>query len=169
MFGCILENTLKNPILSCFSHFLAFSQLPNNISSTPTKSKFIKTQILNTQQKKKIHQIRNQPKNREQQNKNHPRHHNNNKKIRDQREQVDRHEIDPEEDQPRASRSVTNGFDDFWVRDLRNGFDGRARRSKEWVCNLTIGFDGRARRSEEWVRDLTIGALLDERARSWVF
>ena len=53
VFGCILENALKNPILSCFSHFLAFSQLPNNISSTPTKSKFIKTQILNTQQKKK--------------------------------------------------------------------------------------------------------------------
>ena len=39
-----------------FLHFLSFQ---TNISSTPTKYKFIKTQILNTQQKK-IHQIRDQ-------------------------------------------------------------------------------------------------------------
>ena len=99
-------------------------------------------------------------------------------------------EIGPEEDRPRASRSVIRRDDlggTIWVCDLRNGFDGRARRSEEWVCDLTIGFDGRARwfeewvrdltigfdgrarRSEEWVRDLMIGALLDERARSWVF
>ena len=39
--------------------------------------------------KKKIHQIKDQPKIKEQQNKSHPRHHNNNKKIRDQREQAD--------------------------------------------------------------------------------
>ena len=37
------------------------------------------------------------------------------------------------------------------IDDLRNGFDGRARRSEKWVC------------------DLTIWALLDERAQSWVF
>ena len=85
MFGCILENALENPFLSYFSHFLSFQ---TNISSNPTKSKFIKTQILNTQQKK-IHQIRDQPKIREQQNKNYPRHHNNKKKIRDQRKQAD--------------------------------------------------------------------------------
>ena len=80
-------------------------------------------------------------------------------------------EIDPEDDRP-ASRSAIR-WDDLegtiWVCDLRNGFDGWARRSDEWVRDLTIGFDGRARQSEEWVCDLTIGALLDERARSWVF
>ena len=118
--------------------FLTFSQLPNKYIIKSNK-----TQILNTQQKK-IHQIRDQPKIREQQNKNHPRHHNNNKKIRDQREQADWRQ-----DRPRASRSairrddlgfdkwvwrmvrwflgsrrsVANGFDDFWVCDLRNGFD----------------------------------------------
>ena len=40
-----------------FLHFLSFQ---TNISSTPTKSKFIKTQILNTHQQKKFHQIRDQ-------------------------------------------------------------------------------------------------------------
>ena len=45
--------------------FLHFLSIQTNISSTPTKSKFIKTQILNTQQEK-IHQIRDQPKIREQ-------------------------------------------------------------------------------------------------------
>ena len=49
VFGCILENALENPFLSCFSHFLSFQ---TNISSNPTKPKFIKTQIVNTQQKK---------------------------------------------------------------------------------------------------------------------
>ena len=65
-----------------------------------------------------------------------------------------REQADRRRDRPRASRSVIRRDDlggTIWVRDLRNGFDGRARRS------------------EEWVRNLTIGALLDERARSWVF
>ena len=82
VFGCILENALENPFLSCFSHFLSFQ---TDISSNPTKPKF---SIPN--KKKKNHQIRDQPKIREQQNKNHSCHHNNNKKIRDQREQTDR-------------------------------------------------------------------------------
>ena len=29
MFGCILENTIKNTFFTCCSHFLTFSQLPN--------------------------------------------------------------------------------------------------------------------------------------------
>ena len=70
--------------------------------------------------------------------------------------------IDPEQADRRFGGTI-------WVCDLRNGFDGRAQRSDEWVHDLTIGFDGRAWRSEEWVRDLTSGALLDKRARSWVF
>ena len=48
VFGCILENALENPFLSCFSHFLTFSQLPNRYIIKSNK-----TQILNTQQKKK--------------------------------------------------------------------------------------------------------------------
>ena len=85
VFGYILENALENPFLSCFSHFLTFSQLSNRYIIKSNK-----TQILNTQQKKKKnHQIRDQPKIREQQNKNHSCHHNNNKKIKDQREQAD--------------------------------------------------------------------------------
>ena len=108
-----------------FLHFLSFQ---TSISSTPTKSKFIKTQILNTEQKK-IHQIRDQPKIREQQNKKHPRHHNNNKKIRDQREQADWWR-----NRPRASKSAIRQddlrfdewCDDFWVCDNR------------WRMGLTI-------------------------------
>ena len=56
-------------------------------------------------------------------------------------------EIDLEEDRPRASKSAILRDDlreTIWVRDLRNGFDGRAQRSDEWVHDLTIGFDGRA-------------------------
>ena len=113
--------------------------------------------------KKKIHQIKDQPKIKEQQNKSHPRHHNNNKKIRDQREQADRRWDLPKGGSTQSKqigdsagrsrvwrmgltngvtisgfamiggewvwrflgsrRSMMNGFDNFWVRDLRNGFD----------------------------------------------
>ena len=135
VFGCILENALENPFLSCFSHFLSFQ---TNISSNPTKPKFIKTQILNTQQKK-IHQIRDQPKIREQQNENHPRHHNNNKKIRDQREQADR----------RFGGMISG---------LTNGeeISGFATIGDEWVWRF-LGL-----RFEEWVRrrDLSLSLSL---------
>ena len=151
MFGYILENTLKK---SNFIMFLTFScifsaskQIYHQLQQNPNSSK-PKFSIPN---KKKFIKSEINPKSES-------------KRISD--------EIDLEEDRPRASKSAILRDDlgeTIWVRDLRNGFDGRARRSKEWVCNLTIGFDGRARRSEEWVRDLTIGALLDERARSWVF
>ena len=56
---------------------------------------------------KKIHQIRDQPKIKEQQNKNHPRHHNNNKKIKDQKEQVDR-----QRDQPRGGSTQSKQIGD---------------------------------------------------------
>ena len=156
--------------------FLTFSQLPNKYIVKSNK-----TQILNTQQKK-IHQIRDQPKIREQQNENHPRHHNNNKKIRDQREQADRRW-----DRPKASRSairrddlgfdewvwrmvrrflgsrrsVTNGFGDFWVCDLRNGFDD--------VISLSLYLSVCASESFLLSLSLSLWALLNERARSWVF
>ena len=29
VFGCVLENTIKNTFSTCCSHFLSFSQLPN--------------------------------------------------------------------------------------------------------------------------------------------
>ena len=41
--------------------------------------------------------------------------------------------------------------------------------STDELDDLRNGFNGRARRSKEWVHDLMIGALLDERAQSWVF
>ena len=47
-----------------------------------------------------------------------------------------REQADRRRDRPRASRSVIRRDDlggTIWVRDLRNGFDGRARRSEEWV------------------------------------
>ena len=52
MFGCILENTIENTFSTCCSHFLTFSQLPNEyiISFIP--------QTTNKTQKKKNHQIR---------------------------------------------------------------------------------------------------------------
>ena len=141
-----------------FLHFLSFQ---TNISSTPTKSKFIKTQILNTQQKK-FHQIRDQ--------------------------------FGSENNKTRTTHATRGGLTQSkqigdsagrsWVwRMVRLGF---ATIGDEWVWwwtsstiwgmgstdeidDLRNGFDGRARRSEKWVRDLTIWALLDERARSWVF
>ena len=126
-----------------FLHFLSFQ---TNISSNPTKPKF------SIPNKKKIHQIRDQPKIREQQNKNHPRHHNNNKKIRDQREQANRWR-----DWPRVSRSAIwrddLGFDewcdDFWVHDDR------------WRMGLTIS--GFATISDEWVWQ-----FLGSRSKEWV-
>ena len=90
--------------------FSASKQIYHQFQQNPNSSK-PKFSIPN--KKKKNHQIRDQPKIREQQNKNHPRHHNNNKKIRDQREQADRRR-----DRPRASRSVIRREDfefDEWV------------------------------------------------------
>ena len=161
VFGCILENALKNPILSCFLHFLAFSQVPNKYIITPTKSKFIKTQILNTQQKK-FHQIRDQFGSE-------------NNKIRTTH--ATRGGLT-------QSKQIGDSAGRSWVwRMVRLGFatigDGWVwwwtsstiwgMGSTDEIDDLRNGFDGRARRSEKWVRDLTIWALLDERARSWVF
>ena len=142
-----------------FLHFLSFQ---TNISSTPTKSKFIKTQILNTQQKKKNHQIREQ--------------------------------FGSENNKTRTTHATRGGLTQnkqigdsvgrSWV--WRMVLLGFATIGDEWVWwwtsstiwgmgstneldDLRNWFDGRARRSEKWVRYLTIWALLDERARSWVF
>ena len=86
VFGYILENALENSFLSCFSHFLTFSQLPNKYIIKSNKTQIHQNPNSQYLTKKKNHQIKDQPKIREQQNKNHPRHHNNNKKIRDQKE-----------------------------------------------------------------------------------
>ena len=54
-----------------------------------------------------------------------------------------------------------NGFDNFCVRDLRNGFDGA----------ISLFLSVFARLSPSFSRSLSLAlwALLDERARSWVF
>ena len=73
VFGCILENALKNPILSCFLHFLAFSQLPNKYIINSNKIQI--HQNPNSQYPtKKISSNQRSVRVREQQNKNHPRH-----------------------------------------------------------------------------------------------
>ena len=50
MFGCVLENTIKNTFSTCCSHFLTFSQLPNeyiisfipkNTNKTQKRSHFL--------------------------------------------------------------------------------------------------------------------------------
>ena len=134
--------------LTFFCIFLASKQIYHQLQKNPNSSK-PKFSIPN--QKKKIHQIRDQPKIREQQNKNHPRHHNNNKKIRDQREQVDWRRDRPRGGSTQSKQigdsagrsrvwrmvrrflgsrwSVTNGFDDFWAL-----LDERARSWVFWVC-----------------------------------
>ena len=157
--------------------FSASKQIYHQIQQNPDSSK-PKFSIPN---KKKIHQIRDQPKIREQQNKNHPRHHNNNKKIRDQREQVDRRfggKISGLTNGATISgfatisgewvwrflgswRLVTNGFDDFWVRDLRNGFDSAISLSLFLCLRIWV--------LPSLALSLSLWALLDERARSWVF
>ena len=107
-------------------------------------------------------------------------------------------EIDPEEDRPRASKSairtisgMMNGFDewcnDFWVHDDRwrmgltiSGFTMNGdewvlwflgSRSKEWVRWRDLSLSLFARLSPSFSRSLSLSlwALLDERARSWVF
>ena len=60
-----------------------------------------------------------------------------------------------------SRRSVTNGFDDFWVRDLRNGFDG--------AISLSFSLSVFACLSPSFSRSLSLWILLDERVRSWVF
>ena len=165
MFGFILENALKNPILSCFSHFLAFSQLPNNISSTPTKSKFIKTQILNTQQKKKKF-IKSEINLKSENNKTRTTHATTTTRKSEIKESkwIDtrstQRRINPEQADRWRMGLTISGFA-IWgmgstdeLDDLRNGF-------AIWQ------FLGS--RSDKWVRNLTIWALLDKRARSWVF
>ena len=64
-------------------------------------------------------------------------------------------EIDPEEDRPRASRSMIRRDDlggTIWVRDLRNGFDGRARLSEEWVRRTSSTIWRMGSWSDDWVR-----------------
>ena len=58
-----------------------------------------------------------------------------------------------------SRRSVANGFDDFWVRDLRNGFDSA----------ISLSFCVCASESFLLSLSLSLWALLNERARSWVF
>ena len=50
MFGCVLENTIENTFSTCCSHFLTFSQLPNeyiisfipkNTNKTQKRSHFL--------------------------------------------------------------------------------------------------------------------------------
>ena len=50
MFGCVLENTIENTFSTCYSHFLTFSQLPNeyiisfipkNTNKTQKRSHFL--------------------------------------------------------------------------------------------------------------------------------
>ena len=50
MFGCVLENTIENTFFTCCSHFLTFSQLPNeyiisfipkNTNKTQKRSHFL--------------------------------------------------------------------------------------------------------------------------------
>ena len=60
-----------------------------------------------------------------------------------------------------SRRSVANGFDDFWVRDLRNGFDS--------AISLSLSFCVCASESFLLSLSLSLWALLNERARSWVF
>ena len=140
VFGCILENTLENPFLSCFSHFFTFSQLPNKYIIKSNK-----TQILNTQQKKKIIKSEINPK--LENNKTRTTHATTTttrkSKIKESKRIDDK--IDPKKDRPRASRSairrVDLGFDercdDFWVHDDR------------WRMGLTIS--GFATIGDKWV------------------
>ena len=51
IFGCVLENTIENTFSTCCSHFLTFSQLPNNYIIS-----FI-SQNTNKTQKKSIGEI----------------------------------------------------------------------------------------------------------------
>ena len=64
-----------------------------------------------------------------------------------------------------SRRSVTNGFDNFWVRDLRNGFDV--------AISLSLSLSLSVCASKSFLLSLSLSlslwALLDERARSWVF
>ena len=58
---------------------------------------------------------------------------------------------------------MTNGFDDFWVRDMRNGFDGAISLSFFVFARLSPSF------SLSLSLSLSLCTLLDEQARSWVF
>ena len=114
VFGCILENALENPFLSCFSHFLTFSQLPNRYIIKSNK-----TQILNTQQKKKKI-IKSEINPKSENNKTRTTHATTTttrkSKIKESKRIGD--EIYLKEDRPRASRSAIQrddlGFDE-WV------------------------------------------------------
>ena len=72
-----------------------------------------------------------------------------------------------------SRRSVTNGFDNFWVRDLRNGFDVAISLSLSLSLSLflSLSLSLFAHLSPSFSRSLSLSlwALLDERARSWVF
>ena len=65
VFGCVLENTIKNTFSTCCSHFLSFSQLPNkyiisflNIETqkkqNPEKKKFIKFGQIERRRKREV-------------------------------------------------------------------------------------------------------------------
>ena len=64
-----------------------------------------------------------------------------------------------------SRRLVTNGFDNFWVRDLRNRFDSAISLSLSLSLSLCVC----ASESFLLLLSLSLWALLDERARSWVF
>ena len=111
VFGCILENALENPFLSCFSHFLSFQ---TDISSNPTKPKF----SIPNKKKKKIIKSEINPKSEN--NKTRTTHATTTttrkSKIKESKRIGD--EIYLKEDRPRASRSAIQrddlGFDE-WV------------------------------------------------------
>ena len=133
VFGCILENTLKNPILSCFSHFLAFSQHPNkyiinsnkiqihqNPNSQYPAKKFIKSEINPKSESKRIDD-----------------------------------EIDLEEDRPRASRSAIRRDDlgsrsEEWVRRTSSTIWGMGSRSNDWVQRTSSTIWGMGSQSNDW-------------------
>ena len=125
--------------LTFFSHFLSFQ---TNISSNPTKPKFIKTHILNTQQKKFI------------------------KSEINPKSETNKTRMGLTGRSARASRSAIRrddlGFDkwcdDFWVRDDRWQMGltiyGFTTIYDEWVWRFL------GSRSEEWVRRCSLSLSL---------
>ena len=141
--------------LTFFSHFLSFQ---TNISSNPTKPKFIKTHILNTQQKKFIKSEIN-PKSKN--NKTRTTHATTTTTRKSEIKESKRigDEIDPEQVDRWFSgkiSSLTNGFDEWCDDQWRMGLtiSGFATIGDEWVWQF-LGL-----RSEEWVRQCDLSLSL---------